>query len=76
MPSLPAKRVSTRIADRLRAAGVTQTAAAKALHMSQSAFSRRYLGYVEYRASEIQALADLLELSVAELVGDPAEASA
>lgn len=44
--------------------------------MSQSAFSRRYLGYVEYRASEIQALADLLELSVAELVGDPAEASA
>lgn len=41
-----------------------------------SIFSRRYLGYVEFRASEIQALADLLGISVADLVGDPAKASA
>lgn len=54
----------------MKAAGITQTQAAAALHMSQSAFSRRYLGYVELRASEVASLAELLGVTVAELVGE------
>lgn len=76
MANQPAKRLAAQLRDRLKGSGITQNAAAEALHMSQSAFSRRYLGYVEFRASEIQALADLLGVPVSELVDDPAAASA
>ncbi|AON97337.1 helix-turn-helix DNA binding protein [Gordonia phage Hedwig] len=53
----------------MKDAGITQQSAADALHMSQSAFSRRYLGRVEFRASELQDLANLLGVTVADLVG-------
>lgn len=54
----------------MKDSGITQTAAANALNLSQSAFSRRYLGYVEFRASELKIMADLLGTTVAELVGE------
>jgi transcriptional regulator with XRE-family HTH domain len=60
----------------MRGSGITQTQAAAALHMSQSAFSRRSLGYVEFRASELEALAKLFGVDISELVGTPAAVSA
>lgn len=75
MPAIPAKRVHTRIQEHLHRSGITQSQAAVGLHMSQSAFSRRYLGYVEFRASEIEALAALLGVEISELVGEPSKAA-
>ena len=60
----------------MKETGTTQTQAAAALHMSQSAFSRRYLGYVELRASEVEALAELLGTDVCDLYGDASAVSA
>lgn len=70
MQRVPAKRLATRLRERMKATGTTQNQAAAALHMSQSAFSRRYLGHVELRASELAVLAELLGVDVADLYGD------
>ncbi|WP_413466876.1 helix-turn-helix domain-containing protein [Gordonia sp. WA4-43] len=60
----------------MKDSGITQQQAADALFMSQSAFSRRYLGRVEFRASELQTLATLLDVTVADLVADQGQVSA
>lgn len=70
MNTKPTQRLAARIRDKAEASGLSQQQVADALHMSQSALSRRYLGYVEYRASELHALAKLLGTSVAELTDD------
>ncbi|WP_082371094.1 helix-turn-helix domain-containing protein [Mycolicibacterium mucogenicum] len=72
MQSVPAKRLATRLRQFMKDTGTTQNQAAAALHMSQSAFSRRYLGHVELRASEVAALASLLGIEVTDLYGDSA----
>lgn len=72
MQSVPAKRLATRLRHYMKESGTTQNQAAAALHMSQSAFSRRYLGHVELRASEVAVLANLLNVEVSALYGDSA----
>ena len=72
MQSVPAKRLATRLRQYMKDTGTTQNQAAAALHMSQSAFSRRYLGHVELRASEVAILATLLNVAVSDLYGDSA----
>ncbi|ROZ88970.1 helix-turn-helix domain-containing protein [Gordonia sp. OPL2] len=66
----PGQRLASRVRELMKGSGITQNQAATALHMSQSAFSRRYLGRVELRASEIQILAELLDVTVADLIED------
>ncbi|WP_439030270.1 helix-turn-helix domain-containing protein [Gordonia terrae] len=69
MPQLIAQRlIASRVRELMKDSGTTQQQAADALFMSQSAFSRRYLGRVEFRASELRILADLLHVSVSDLV--------
>lgn len=76
MPNLPAKRIATRVQELMSGSDITQTQAAAALHMSQSAFSRRYLGYVEFRASELDALAKLFAVEITDIVGTATAVSA
>ncbi|MDF3280852.1 helix-turn-helix transcriptional regulator [Gordonia sp. N1V] len=73
MTRIGAQRLAKRVRTRTAAAGITQQQAADALHMSQSAFSRRYLGRVEFRASELETLAKLLGTTVSDLVGESGE---
>lgn len=47
---------------------VAQTAAAERLNMSQAALSRRLLGRVEFRPSELEALAEMLGVPAEELM--------
>lgn len=62
-----AQRLAHQIRAQIDAASLTQTAIGDALHMSQSALSRRYLGRVEWRASELAVLARLLGTTVEQL---------
>lgn len=72
MQSNPAQRVAQKVRAEMAKAKLRQTQAARALGLSQSAFSRRFCGYTEFRASEVQILAGLLEVEVSDLLDDRA----
>lgn len=65
----------TTIADRVRSAlalrRFTQERAGEEIGLTQKAMSRRLTGEVEFSASELQRLAELLDVSVASLYGEP-----
>lgn len=56
--------------------GRSGVSVAKELGLSQSAFSRRYCGYMDWSAGELLALANLLGISVADLLESDTKASA
>lgn len=66
----PAQRVAQSIRSHIDESDLSQEAIGAALHISQSALSRRCLGRVEWRASELASLAALLGTTVEELVGE------
>lgn len=68
----------TPVADNVRAElaryNVTQTAIAEALSLTRSAISRRLRGETQFRADELQRIADHLGLDVASFYGNGSEA--
>lgn len=70
MQSAVARRIATRIRVATRAAGLSQQQVADAIHISQSALSRRYLGYVEFRATELDMIAATLGITADDLLGE------
>lgn len=70
MTQNPATRVAANVRAEMARADLRGPAAADALNLSQSAWSRRYRGYMEFSASEISTLAKLLGVSVDILLGN------
>lgn len=60
-----------RISGALAAAGVTQSALAARLGLSQGQVSQRIRGAIEWRLSELRVVAEMTSTPVAELVGEP-----
>ncbi|WP_218014528.1 helix-turn-helix domain-containing protein [Mycolicibacterium palauense] len=54
----------------------TQGALATHLHLSQPAIHRRMTGKVAWRISELRSTAEFLEISISDLVSEPAEVGA
>lgn len=54
----------------------TQIHVADLLGITRQAVSRRLLGHVPFRIDELQKIADMLEVSVSELLADDERASA
>ena len=54
---------------------IRQTEICEALDLNQNAVSRRMLGKIEWSASQIAKLADLLQVSASDLLGEPTAAA-
>ena len=72
MTTTTAQRVAATVRAEMARRKITQTAAASGLGMSQAALSRRLTGVTPFDVEELSALADLLGVSTAMLVGDAA----
>lgn len=64
------QRIAMRLGNHMKDQKVSQTVVAAHLHMSQAALSRRLLGRVEFRPSEVEAVAALMGVPVADLVAE------
>lgn len=65
----PDQVVATNIRAELARAGISQTAAARALGLADSSLSRRLNGRHSFRVSELYALADLIGVPVHAFIG-------
>jgi transcriptional regulator with XRE-family HTH domain len=72
MGNLGDQRVAERVRIHLNDAGLSQSAAARQLGISQSSFNRRLIGQVSFRIPELMALAQLLNVTVESLLGQDA----
>ena len=68
-----AKALSLRIRERLVRLEMTQGRLAELIGMTPTALSARMRGEREFRLSEIATIADVLQVTLVELVGDDAE---
>lgn len=67
-PDENAHDVVVRIREALRAANISQETVAQRLGLTQQAISRRFTGAVDFSLSELTAIAELLELSLTEML--------
>jgi transcriptional regulator with XRE-family HTH domain len=74
MEDLTAQRVAATVRAEMARRRVRQTALAKHLDLSQAAVSRRLNGETEFAVGELLAVADLLGVSAASLLAEPADA--
>ena len=70
--SNPDAVIGERVHAALWRARVTQTSAAEALGLDQAAVSRRLRGKTAWKVTEVLALADLLQVDLAELLPEGA----
>lgn len=68
--------LGVRVREALRMSGRTQTELAAALGITQAAVTRRLTGHIAWKVTDLAPTAELLGLTVAELLGhSPAEAA-
>lgn len=67
-----AKRIATRIAAELKAAGRTQTQLADHLGIAQPNVSKRFRGLTSFSLDDMPKVAEFLGCSVEDLIGGPA----
>lgn len=70
MTQAPITDVAANVRAEVARRQIRQTAIAEHLELDQRAVSRRLLGQVEFSASEIKSLADLLQVPIAALYGE------
>lgn len=62
--------IGARVADQLRASGMTQAAIGARLHLSRTAVNDRMTGRTRFTSDELPAIAHMLGMTLAELLGE------
>lgn len=68
----PSDRVAAAVRAEIARRGFNGSELARQLGWSQAAVSRRLLGRVPFDVNELNAIAELLEIPMATLIGEPA----